>query len=177
MISVSVRDGFAFLHRISLRLYNESEDLISQAKEYKQEYGCHPKRVCADHIYINTMNRNFCMRNSIRLSGKRLGRPPKDPEINAAQKQQLSAHQRKRNEVEGCFGSGKRKYSLDLIMARLPKGAETSISMEFVVMCAETIRRQLRLIFIIVYAWFYAFQRAGCLWMALRDWWCLETGE
>ena len=145
-ISISVRNGFAFLHRISLRLYNESEDLIPQAKKYKQEYGCHPKRVCADNIYINTKNRNFCTRNNIRLSGKRLGRPAKDPEINAAQKQQLSAHQRKRNEVEGCFGSGKRKYSLDLIMARLPKGAENSISMEFVVMCAEKIRRQLRLI-------------------------------
>jgi hypothetical protein len=47
--------------------------------------------------------------------------------------------------VEGCFGSGKQKYSLDLIMARLPKGAETSISMAFVVMCAEKIRRLLRL--------------------------------
>ncbi|WP_153062457.1 transposase, partial [Cyanobium usitatum] len=63
----------------------------------------------------------------------------------AAQKQQLSADQRRRNEVEGCFGSGKRKYSLDLIMARLSKGAENSISMAFVVMCAEKIRRLLRL--------------------------------
>ena len=47
-----------------------------------------------------------------------------DPEISAAHKQQLSADQRKRNEVEGCFGSGKRKYSFDLMMARLPKGVE-----------------------------------------------------
>jgi hypothetical protein len=38
-----------------------------------------------------------------------------------------------------------RKYSLDLIMARLSKGAENSISMAFVVMCAEKIRRLLRL--------------------------------
>ncbi|MCP9781388.1 transposase [Cyanobium sp. To12R1] len=88
---------------------------------------------------------NFCTRNDIRLSGKRLGRPPKNAEISAAQKQQLSADQRRRNEVEGCFGSGKRKYSLDLIMARLSKGAENSISMAFVVMCAEKIRRLLRL--------------------------------
>jgi len=58
----------------------------------------------------------------------------------------------KRNEVEGCFGSGKRKYSLVLIMARLPKGAETSISMTFLVMCAEKIQRQLRLFFVIIYA-------------------------
>ncbi len=39
---------------------------------------------------------------------------------------------RKRNEVEGCFGSGKRKDSLALIMARLPKGAKTSFLSLFV---------------------------------------------
>jgi hypothetical protein len=79
----------------------------------------------------DTKNRNFCTRNDIRLSGKRLGRPPKNPEICAAHKHQLSSDQIWRNEVEGCFGSGKRKYSLDLIMARLSKGVENSISMAF----------------------------------------------
>jgi transposase, IS5 family len=138
-ISVSVRNCLAYLHR--------------QAKKYKQEYGCYPERICADRIYINTKNRNFCTRNDIRLSGKRLGRPPKNPEISAVHKQQLSADQRRRNEVEGYFGSGKRKYSLDLIMARLSKGAENSISMAFVVMCAEKIRRLLCLFFITIFAW------------------------
>jgi hypothetical protein len=176
-ISVSVRNGFAFLHRISWDPYNEAEDLIPQAKKYKQEHGCYPERICADRIYINTKNRNFCTRNNIRLSGKRLGRPPKDPEINAAHKQQLSADQRRRNEVEGCFGSGKRKYSLELIMARLSKGAETLISMAFLVMCAEKIRRLLRLFFVTIFAWFYAWQRPGTLWMALTHTSQLETEE
>ena len=45
--------------------------------------------------------------------------------------------------MEGYLGSGKRKYSLDLIMARLSKGAENSIPVAFVVMCAEKIRRLL----------------------------------
>ena len=66
-ISVSVRNRFALLHRISWDPYNEPVDLIPQAK-----------------------NRNFCTRNNIRLSGKRLGRSPKDPEIDAAHKQQLA---------------------------------------------------------------------------------------
>jgi hypothetical protein len=128
-ISVSMMNGIAFHHRIGWDAYNESEDLIPQAMEYKQKHGCYLERICADRIYINRMNSNFCTRNYTRLSGKRLGRPPKDPEINAAQKQQVSVDQRKRNEVEGCFGSGKRKYSLDLIMVGLPKGVETSTSM------------------------------------------------
>lgn len=176
-ISVSVRNGFAFLHRISWDPYNEAEDLIPQAKKYKQEYGCYPERICADRIYINTKNRNFCTRNDIRLSGKRLGRPPKNPEISAVHKQQLSADQRRRNEVEGYFGSGKRKYSLDLIMARLSKGAENSISMAFVVMCAEKIRRLLCLFFITIFAWLCTWKWPGSLWMGLRNIWLLETHQ
>jgi IS5 family transposase len=100
-----------FLHRISWDPYNESEDLIAQAKKYKLEHGCYPGRICADCIYINATNRHFCTRNNIRLSGKRLGRPPRDPEVSAAHKKQLRADLRRRNEVEGCIGSGKRKYS------------------------------------------------------------------
>jgi IS5 family transposase len=176
-ISVSVRNGFAFLHRISWVPYNESEDLIPQARKYKQEHGCYPERICADRIYINTKNRYFCRKNNIRLSGKRLGRPPKDPEVNAAHKQQLSADQRRRNEVEGVFGSGKRKYSLQLVMARLPKGAETSISMAFLVMCAEKILRLLCLFFVAFCAWICCRLRFGSLLVALRNICLLETGE
>ena len=174
-ISVSVRNGFAFLHRISWDPYNESEDLIPQAKKYKQEYGCYPERICADRIYINTKNRNFCTRNNIRLSGKRLGRPPKNPEINEAHKQQLSADQRRRNEVEGVFGSGKRKYSLRLIMARLAKGAETSISIAFLVMCAEIYGGSYASFFVLISAWFYAWQKSASSWRVLMHIWRLVT--
>jgi IS5 family transposase len=172
-----VRNGFAFLHKISWDPYNETEDLIPQAKKYKPEYGCYPERICADQIYINTKNRNFCTRSSIRLSGKRLGRPPKDPEVNAGHKQLLSADQRRRSEVEGCFGSGKRKYSLKLMMPRLAKGAGTSISMAFLVMCAEKIRRFLRIIYVTVFAWVYVWQRPGCLWMVFRNIRLIDTTE
>jgi hypothetical protein len=94
-ISVSMLNGFAFLHRISWDAYNESEDLIPQAMDYKHKHGCYPERICAGRIYINRKNRNFCRRNDIRISGKHLGRPLRDLEIDAAHKQQLSADQRK----------------------------------------------------------------------------------
>jgi hypothetical protein len=172
-----VRNGFAFLHRISWDPYNESEDLIPQAKKYKQEHGCYPERICADRIYINTKNRNFCTKNNIRLSGKRLGRPPKDPAVNAAHKQQLSADQRRRNEVEGVFGSGKRKYSLQLIMARLPKGAETTISMAFLVMCAEKILRLVCLFSVAFNAWICVCQPLSWLSLALGNICSVESAE
>jgi hypothetical protein len=124
-----------------------------------------------------TKNRHFCTRNGIRLSGKRLGRPPKDPEVNAANKRQLSADQRRRNEVEGCFGSGKRKYSLGLIMARLKKDAETSISMAFLVICAEKILRLLRLFFVLILSWFCQWCWSRTLRMAFRNICLLETSN
>ena len=123
-----MRIGFAFLHRISWDPFNEVEDLIPQARKYMYEQGCYPERICADRIYITTKNRNLCTSNNIRLSGKRLGRPPIDPEINAAHTQKLSADQRRRSEVEVVFGSGKRKYSLRLILARLTKDANLDFS-------------------------------------------------
>jgi len=79
--------------------------------------------------------------------------------------------------VEGCFGSGKRKYSLDLIMARLSKGAETLISMAFVVMCAEKILRLLRLFFVAICAWFYQWQGPGALLGVLRPIWQLGMAD
>ena len=68
-------------------------------------------------------------------------------------------------------------YSLRLIMARLAKGAETSISMLFLVMCAEIIRRLLCLFFVFISAWFYAWQRPASSWMVLMHIWRLVISE
>ena len=162
-ISVSVQNGFPFLHRISWSPYNEGADLIEQAEKYKRDTGSYPERICADRIYITTKNRHYCMRNGIRLSGKRLGRPSLNPELTLAHKNQLKADQSRRNEVEGVFGSGKRKYSLDRIMARLRAGAETSISMAFLVMCAEKLLRLLRLFFVLLFGLFVGLLRPWLL--------------
>lgn len=80
------------------------------------------------------------------------GMSPKNPQLNSAQKQQLIADQRRRNQGEGVFGSGKRKYAIKLIIARLIHGAKTSISMAFQVMCAEKILRLLHLFPVIIYS-------------------------
>jgi hypothetical protein len=95
--------------------------------------------------------------------------------INEIHKQHHSTDQSRRNEVEGEFGSGKRKYLLRLIMAQLAKGAETSISMSFLVMCAEKIRRLLRLFFDFISAWFYAWQWPTSSLMVIKHIWRLVT--
>jgi hypothetical protein len=45
------------------------------------------------------------------------------------------------------------------------------------VMCAEKIRRLLRIFFDTIFAWVYARQSPGCLWMALRNICLLEATE
>jgi IS5 family transposase len=60
--------------------------------------------------------------------------------MNYEHKQQLLADQRKSNEVEGVFGTGKRRYSLNLIMGKPKAGAEGITSRSFMVTCTEKIQ-------------------------------------
>lgn len=48
-------------------------------------------------------------------------------------------------------------------MARLPKDAETSVSMGFLVMCAETIMRLIRLSLVFIFFWLYAWHGLGSM--------------
>jgi hypothetical protein len=68
----------------------------------------------------------------------------------------LQADQRKRNEVEGMIGTGKRRYSLGLIMAKLKHGAEGTISISCLVICAKKILRLLRLFFVLLFVWLWS---------------------
>jgi hypothetical protein len=62
-------------------------------------------------------------------------------------------------------------------MARLAKGAETSISMAFLVMCAEKILRLLCLFFVAFYVRVCCCLRLGPLLVVLRNICQLETAE
>ena len=68
------------------------------------------------------------------MSGPRLGRPPKDEKKLA----EIRRHERedagKRNEVEGKFGEGRRKYGLDLIRGKLPETSESMMALQFIIM-------------------------------------------
>jgi transposase, IS5 family len=101
-------------------------------------FGCYPESVHADKISRNRNNRRYCKKHVIRLSGPKLGRPPKITEADAkrfkAQKQQARQDEIDRNAVEGKFGQGKRRYSLNRIMTKLSGTSETAIMLSFLVM-------------------------------------------
>jgi hypothetical protein len=146
-ISISDDNGFVDVDRISWDNYNEANDLIARAEQYKKERGYYPGRICADSIYMTSANKKFCADNNIRLSG----RPRKkqvEAEVQTAEQQELfKSDLRKRSVIEGRIGTSKRKYGLDRIMTKLVETSRTVISMAFFVMNAEKNLRLLRLIF------------------------------
>jgi len=157
-ISISLVDGISFVDRISWDNFNEGIDLIGQIEAYRERFGCYPESVHADKIYRNRDNRRYCKKHKIRLSGPKLGRPPKVTEANAlalkASKQQARLDEIDRNAVEGKFGQGKRRYGLNRIMTKLAYTSETAITLSFLVM---NLKRWLATLL------FFFFQRARML--------------
>ena len=76
-LSASYVNGYVFLDRISWNNFNESGDFQNQVEEFKKYTGVYPESVHADKIYRTKVNRAWCKERGIRLSGVRLGRPPK----------------------------------------------------------------------------------------------------
>jgi IS5 family transposase len=148
-VSVSLVNGYAFVDRTSWDNFNECLDLKSQAEFYKRRFGVYPESVHADRIYRTRDNLRFCKKHGIRLSGPRLGRPPKQTHENAArlkaEAQLARQDELDRIPIEGKFGQGKRRYGLGRVMTKLASTSQTAISLSFLVMNLE---RWLRSIFL-----------------------------
>ncbi len=127
-------NGFAFVDKIDYDAYNECKDIPMQIDLFKQRTGYYPETIYADQIYITRENRKYCDELGIRLAGKKLGRPSKDTRKTKQAKKQANEDFSKRQEIEGVFGVGKRRYSLDLIMTKLANTSKTEISVVFLVM-------------------------------------------
>lgn len=130
--SASCVDGNVFLDHLSWDSFNESGDLPTQVEQFKQRFGHYPASVHADQIYRTRANRAFCREHGIRLSGKPLGRPKVQDAQNT--RKQVLADAAVRNQIEGKFGQGKRRFSLGRVMAKLAPTAECTIAITFLVM-------------------------------------------
>jgi len=162
-ISASVVDGFTFVDRISWNNFNESTDLIDQIKAYKKRFDVYPESVHADKIYRTRDNLRYCKKHGIRVSGPKLGRPPKQTEQNmakiAADKKLARQDEIDRIAIEGRFGLGKRHYSLGRIMTKLDYTSKTAIVMSFLVMNLE---KWLKAIFLSLFWRLYRLKGAPC---------------
>jgi len=133
-LSLSVVDGWSTIEKMSWSAYNEGCDLITETQRYYVREGYYPESVHVDKIYRNKANRQWCKVHGIRISGVPLGRPPKDPEVNAERKRQTRKDEGIRNAVEGKFGQGKRRFGMNRIMAKLAATSETVVALIVMVM-------------------------------------------
>lgn len=145
-LSVSCVDGYVFLDRISWDNYNESGDLRVQVEAYKKFTGAAPESVHVDKIYRTRANRAWCKERGIRMSGPPLGRPRENP--SREDKKQAREDEIIRNEIEGKFGQGKRRFSLNRVMAKLSETSENSIAMTFLVINLVKLLRQFYCLFL-----------------------------
>jgi hypothetical protein len=88
-ISISDDNGFVEVDRISWDNYNEANDFIERAKQYKQERGYYPARICADAIYMTVDNKKFCREHGIRLSGRAHKKEAADLTVQSTEQQEL----------------------------------------------------------------------------------------
>ena len=133
-ISISVVMGWCTLDRMSWNAYNEGGDLKDAVEQYRKVYGGYPESVHADKIYRTKENLQWCKKHNIRLSGVPLGRPPKDPAVQAERKRQIKLDEGVRNAVEGKFGQAKRKFGMQRIKGKLPNTSKTMVALIILVM-------------------------------------------
>lgn len=144
-LSLSLVDGWAFLDNLKWDAYHEAGDLPASVERYVSRIGVYPEAVLADQIYLTRENRRYCKERGIRLSGPKLGRPPKKED----KKQKQIAYQdaSERNAIEGKFGEGKRTYGLGLIQARLQETSESVISLQVLNLNLSKALRELSFLF------------------------------
>ena len=144
-ISASCFEGYAFLDRISWDNFNESRDFKAQIEAYRDFTGFYPESVHVDKIYRTRENRAWCKERGIRISGPPLGRPPAN--VSKETKKQAWEDERVRNSIEGKFGQGKRRFSLNRVMAKLDNTSGTAIAITFLVMNLSTWLRRVFCVF------------------------------
>jgi hypothetical protein len=130
--------GFTFVIHLDYDNFQEAKYLTESAEEYKRIFGFYPEAIIGDRAYGTRENRNYCKSKGIRLSGPGLGR--KSDEVKEAERKQNYQDGCVRNAVEGDYGTGKRKYGLDRIMAKLDDTTFTAISFGFFVKNMERLR-------------------------------------
>jgi len=131
-LAISVVDGFAYLEKLSWDNFNEGMTLIEAVERYRLRHGFYPESVHVDKIYRTRENIRYCHKHGIRISGPKMGRPPKEPDPAASKQARQDALDRICS--EGKIGEGKRRYGLKLIKEKLQETSETTIMVNLIVM-------------------------------------------
>ena len=100
-VAIGLVGGYAFITDISWDNAAEAGLLPKAAENYREAFGCYPETIIGDGVYPNRINRVWCRKRGIRLSGPRLGR--KNETIRREEAKQIYEDGRARNAIEGKF--------------------------------------------------------------------------
>ena len=133
-VAVSLVNGYLRIERQSWDNFHEGRTLQESVESYRADTGVYPERVLADKAYRNRENHQYCKERGIRMSGPKLGRPPKDKALYHQQLLEERLESGERSAIESSFGVGKRRYSLNLVMERLQETSEVAIHVSILTM-------------------------------------------
>jgi hypothetical protein len=136
-VAISLVNGDALIEELNWDNFNEGTTLQTSVETYRRRYGSYPEAVLADTLYRNRGHLDYCKLHHIRLSGPRLGRKPKDEQVQKANRETDRRDFKGRIPVEGKFGEGKRRFDLNRIYTMLRETSETVIALKFLVMNLE----------------------------------------
>lgn len=125
--------GFARIEYLSFDAYNEGPMLIKALEAYKYHHGCYPDRVLVDQIYRTRPNIAFCQKNSIRISGPRLGRPARNEEARKKDTKIAAQDNTDRIQIERYFSIAKRRNGMGLITKKREDTSLTTIALSVLV--------------------------------------------
>ena len=145
-IEVSLVNGYARIEDLRWNAFHEGLTLQASVERFRADTGHYPSRILADKIFRTRENLDYCKKHHIRMSGPKLGRPPKDPAVYREQRRVEREESGERSAIECFFGVGKRRYGLGRIMTRLQHTSEVSIHISVLTM---NLFRKLRLSFIL----------------------------
>ena len=149
-VGISLKDGYARVETLSWDAFHEGTTLKEIVEAYHKDTGFYPERILADKAYRSRENLQYCKEHGIRVSGPKLGRPPKDKALYRQQLHDEWVESGERAEVECVFGVGKRRYSLNRIMMRLQHTSELAIHTSILTM---NLWKKLRaLLFVLLWA-------------------------
>ena len=155
-VSMSVVNHFVHVDRISFDAYNESGDLATQVEAYKRRTGKYPESVLADKIYRTRENYRYCTDLGIHLAGPKLGRPFQEgSHKSSVQKKSQRQDEIDRVEIEGRFGVLKRRFTWDLIKARLVGTSEAWIMIAIIAANLNQAYRAILPILLLYFSIFY----------------------
>ena len=149
-------DDYLSKERLSWDAFHEGTTLQASVERYREHTGVYPKRALTDKACRTRENLQYCKERGIRLSGPKLGRPPRDKGLCRQQLLEERLESGERSAVESAFGVGKRRYGLNLVMERLQETSEV-----FIHTCILTMnlwKRQRELLFALIQ---WVFRGAG----------------